>query len=113
MVSTTSSFPNFKDGDVKIILSEKPEDSLVLHTATLAKSSDYFKASLQKLEGSHNKYLKQDGNITTEVDMKLLKLDFEDEDMFPLLIGAVSRTQLSTVTPMLTPGRHWSPPPRR
>ncbi|KAK4539192.1 hypothetical protein LTR36_001168 [Oleoguttula mirabilis] len=90
MASTigTSVFPHFADGDVKIVLSDDPQDTLTLHIATLAKGSDFFKASLERMDWSHNKYIRKEGDVQTEVGMKLLELDMDGSDTFPLLMGA-------------------------
>ncbi|KAK5126900.1 hypothetical protein LTR85_008258 [Meristemomyces frigidus] len=85
---TGSSFPYFADGDVKIVLSDNPQDTLNLHIGTLAKRSDFFKASLERIEWSHNKYIRKQGDVDTGVDMKLLELDLDGSDIFPLLMGA-------------------------
>ncbi|KAK3661723.1 hypothetical protein LTR56_000212 [Elasticomyces elasticus] len=77
-------FPHFTNGDVKIILSEKSEDTFTLHTKVLAKSSPFFEASLGRAEWSHNKSVDPEH---AGQSLKLLVLDLEDSDTFPLLMG--------------------------
>lgn len=89
MATNNGSFPYFADGDVMIVLSETPQDTFTLHINTLAKDSGFFRASLQKLAWSQNKYLKEEGG-DCEMDMKLLVLDLDGSDDFPLLVGSVS-----------------------
>ncbi|KAK4891159.1 hypothetical protein LTR27_010233 [Elasticomyces elasticus] len=77
-------FPHFTNGDVKIVLSEKPEDKFTLHISVLAKSSPFFEASLGRAEWSYNKFVDAEG---AGQRLKLLELDLEDSDTFPLLMG--------------------------
>lgn len=57
MSDPTGSFPRFDDGNVKIILSHKPADTLLLHSAILGRDQSFFKASLEKLDWADNKYI--------------------------------------------------------
>ncbi|KAK5677593.1 hypothetical protein LTS10_010165 [Elasticomyces elasticus] len=77
-------FPHFTNGDVKIILSEKAEDTLTLHISVLTKSSPFFEASLGRAEWSHNKSVDPED---AGQSLKVLELDLEDSDTFPLLMG--------------------------
>ncbi|KAK5735826.1 hypothetical protein LTR17_007838 [Elasticomyces elasticus] len=77
-------FPHFTNGDIKIILSEKAEDTLTLHISVLTKSSPFFEASLSRAEWSHNKSVDPED---AGQSLKLLELDLEDSDTFPLLMG--------------------------
>jgi hypothetical protein len=97
MSTSASTFPNITDGDVKVGLSERPEDILVLNTSVLAKESPFFKASLERLESSHNKIVKADAGKDTEHSYKLLELDFDGSNTLPLLVGKVSSQNDTTV----------------
>jgi hypothetical protein len=90
MSNVASAFPNIRDGNVKIVLSERPEDVLMLNTSVLTRDSPFFKASLERLEWSHNKIVKVEGEKRVEYENKLLELDFDGGDTLPLLLGAVS-----------------------
>ncbi|KAF2099857.1 hypothetical protein NA57DRAFT_55795 [Rhizodiscina lignyota] len=46
--TTENKFPCYEDGDVIISLSARPEDMLVLHSAILKLSSEFFRASLSE-----------------------------------------------------------------
>ena len=87
-----SHFPNFPDWDVKVVLSDRQEDVLRLNTSVLARESPFFKASLERLEWSHNKVVRLEGDKTVEHEYKLLVLDyaFDKGDTFPFLAGRVS-----------------------
>lgn len=89
-MATKGKFPQFLDADVVIVLSEKPEDTLKLHIATLAKDSDFFRASLDTLEWSHNKAIIAETDGQTSRQMKLLELEFDGSEVFPTLVGRVS-----------------------
>ena len=89
MSTTESAFPNFPDGDVKIVLSERPEDVLMLNTSVLARESPFFKASLERLEWSHNKQVKVHAGKETEHTYKLLELEPDGRSVLPRLIGKV------------------------
>jgi len=86
----TGLFPRFDNGDVKIILSDKPADTLLLHTSVLTKESSFFKASLENVGWAQNKYVWVVDGKKMSHPIKVLKLDFDGDDTFPLLLGTVS-----------------------
>ena len=53
-----NTFPNCTNGDVKVVLSENSDDTLMLNASVLAKDSPFFKASIERIEWSHNKMLR-------------------------------------------------------
>lgn len=85
----TSPFPGNSKGDVKIVLSDRPEDVLMLNTTVLAGESPFFKASLERLEWSYNKNVTVNAGRETEHSYKLLELDLDGDSTFPLLVGKV------------------------
>jgi hypothetical protein len=89
MSTKVNTFPNVSDGDVQIVLSKRPEDVLMLNTSVLAQESPFFKASLERLEWSHNKHVKVDAGKETEYSYKLLELELNGGSALPLLIGKV------------------------
>ncbi|KAK4560628.1 hypothetical protein LTR86_005206 [Recurvomyces mirabilis] len=76
-----STFPTFKDGDVKIVLApDSAADILVLHSSKLAEASTYFHASLKKPEWSQNR-----SELSTIFKPRIMMLDFGYGDTLPLL----------------------------
>ncbi|KAI7360357.1 hypothetical protein KC354_g8952 [Hortaea werneckii] len=89
----TSSFPRFGDGDVLIRLSEKPDDTLQLHSDVLARTSDFFKTSLSDERWSNNKVFVSDSGVS----LKLLELTFDDPEILPGLLGCTKNTPEETL----------------
>ncbi|KAI7568600.1 hypothetical protein KC316_g12320, partial [Hortaea werneckii] len=89
----TSSFPRFGDGDVLIRLSEKPDDTLQLHSDVLARTSDFFKTSLSDERWSNNKVFVSDSGAS----LKLLELTFDDPEILPGLLGRTKNTPEETL----------------
>lgn len=92
MDNMTDKVPYFKNGDVKIVLSEHSTDVLRLHSSALAKHSPLFQASLRKAAWTHNKIVTDDDG-----SYKLLELDFDGGDAFPLLIGRSKETDQTSL----------------
>ncbi|KAI6849395.1 hypothetical protein KC352_g18566 [Hortaea werneckii] len=88
MSLSASSFPNFLDGDVLIVLSDRTTDVVQLHARTLARCSAFFEASLMYQEWAGNKAFVSE----TGAPLKLLELAFDDHELLPTLVGRTSRT---------------------
>lgn len=89
----TSSFPRFGDGDVLIRLSEKPDDTLQLHSDVLARTSGFFKTSLSDERWSNNKVFASDSGVS----LKLLELTFDGPEILPGLLGRTKNTPEETL----------------
>ena len=77
-------FPYFAAGNVKLVSKSNSVDQLKLQDKTLAKHSGFFKASLDKLEWSRNASHDVDAVVRL---VKLLELELEGTEDFPVLIG--------------------------
>ena len=82
-------FPVFRDGDVEISLSRKPEDRFVLHSVVLGLHSPFFKISISERWSGRN-----DDAASGDPIKWRYQLLFEEEvndDEVPLLAKAVCR----------------------
>ena len=82
-------FPVFRDGDVEICLSRKPEDRFVLHSVVLGLHSPFFKVSISERWSGGN----DDANSRDPIKWRyqlLFEEDLKDGEA-PLLTKAVCR----------------------
>ena len=80
-------FPVFRDGDVEICLSRKPEDRFVLHSVVLGLHSSFFKVSISERWSARNDDATSGDPIKWRYQL-LFEEDMNDEEV-PLLAKAV------------------------
>ncbi len=82
-------FPVFRDGDVEICLSRKPEDRFVLHSVVLGLHSPFFKVSISERWSGRNDDATSGDPIKWRYQL-LFEEGVNDEEA-PLLAKAVCR----------------------
>ena len=92
-------FPVFRDGDVEICLSRKPEDRFVLHSVVLGLHSSFFKASISDRWSGRNEGTTSGDPIKWRYQL-LFGEDMNDEEA-NLLAKAVSRFHCLSQSPRL------------
>ena len=80
-------FPVFRDGDVEICLSRKPEDRFVLHSVVLGLHSSFFKVSISERWSARNDDATSGDPIKWRYQL-LFEEDMNAEEV-PLLAKAV------------------------
>ena len=90
-------YPVFRDGDVEILLSRKPEDRFVLHSVVLGLHSSFFKVSISERWSARNDDATSDDPIKWRYQL-LFEDDMSGEEI-PLLAKAVCQSNcLSQLT---------------
>lgn len=92
-------YPVYRDGDVEISLSRKPEDRFVLHSVVLGLHSSFFKVSISERWSARNDDATSDDPIKWRYQL-LFEEDMNDEEA-PLLAKAVCQSNCLPQFPRL------------
>ena len=96
-------FPTFRDGDVEICLSRKPEDRFVLHSVVLGLHSSFFKVSISERWSAPNDDTTSSDSIRWRYQL-LFEEDMNDEEA-PLLAKAVCPSNCLSISETKTQKR--------
>lgn len=88
MPRLNNTFPIFNEGDVEILLSRRPQDRYVVHSAVLSAHSTYFKASLSKKWSNMGCGRAAEGPISWRYHL-IFGDDKDNDPDVPLLMKAV------------------------